>query len=75
MKYIRESIPATSRWHNIFIRYIHQIEDRVRGFGGDPGSVKPSPDGGEGSRHHREDSDDREGEDESARPAISSESG
>ena len=58
MKYIQESIPASSRWHSIFVRYIHQIEDRVRGLGGDPGSVKPSPSGGEGSHelpehHHR----------------------
>ncbi len=49
MKYIQQAIPASSRWYSIFVRYIDQIEARVRGFGGDPHTVKPAPDGGEGT--------------------------
>jgi hypothetical protein len=51
MRYIQQAIPAGSRWYAIFVRYIDQIAARVRGLGGDPGSVKPSPDGGEGGVH------------------------
>jgi Common central domain of tyrosinase len=49
MRYIQEGIPASSRWYSIFVRYLDQIAARVRGFGGDPNSVKPSPDGSEGA--------------------------
>jgi hypothetical protein len=49
MRYVQQAIPATSRWYSIFVRYIDQIAARVRGFGGDPDAVKPSPDGGEGT--------------------------
>jgi hypothetical protein len=48
MRYIQQAIPATSRWYNIFLRYVNEIAARVKGFGGDPDAVKPSPDGGEG---------------------------
>jgi hypothetical protein len=48
MRYIQQAIPAGSRWVSIFTRYLDQIAARVRGFGGDPDAVKPSPDGGEG---------------------------
>jgi hypothetical protein len=48
MRYIQQAIPAGSRWVSIFTRYVDQIAARVRGFGGDPDGVKPSPDGGEG---------------------------
>jgi hypothetical protein len=51
MRYIQQAIPASSRWHGIFARYLDQIAQRVRGFGGDPDAVKPSPDGGEGTAH------------------------
>ena len=51
MRYIQQAIPATSRWHSIFVRYLDQIAQRVRGFGGDPDTVQPSPDGGEGTIH------------------------
>ena len=47
MRYIQQSIPASNRWYNIFVRYLDQIAARVRGLGGDPSTVKPSPDGGE----------------------------
>ena len=48
LRYVQQSIPASSRWHSIFVRYLNQIAARVRGFGGNPDAVKPSPDGGEG---------------------------
>jgi len=48
LRYIQESIPAGNRWFSIFQRYLNQIAARIRGLGGDPNAVKPSPDGGEG---------------------------
>jgi hypothetical protein len=47
LRYIQQSIPASNRWYSIFVRYLDQIAARVRGLGGDPNTVKPSPDGGE----------------------------
>lgn len=49
MRYIQQAIPTSSRWYPIFVRYIDQIAARVRGFGGDPNTVKPSPDGSGGA--------------------------
>src|SRR6516225_4917001 len=43
MRFIQLGIPASSRWSPIFARYIDQIAARVRGFGGDPNAVLPSP--------------------------------
>jgi hypothetical protein len=39
---IRESMPMNSRWYPVFKRYIEQVEGRVKGFGGDPGSIPVS---------------------------------
>jgi hypothetical protein len=47
LRYIQQTIPVGNRWHSIFVRYLDQIAARVRGLGGDPNIVKPSPDGGE----------------------------
>jgi hypothetical protein len=47
LKYVQQGIPASNRWYSIFVRYLDQIAGRVRGLGGDPNAVKPSPDGGE----------------------------
>jgi Common central domain of tyrosinase len=47
LKYVQQGIPASNRWYSIFVRYLDQIAGRVRGLGGDPNTVKPSPDGGE----------------------------
>jgi hypothetical protein len=47
LRYVQQSIAASSRWYSIFERYLDQIAARVRGLGGDPTTVKPSPDGGE----------------------------
>ena len=45
MRWIDESIPANERWSPVFERYLEQIADRVRGFGGDPETIAPSPSG------------------------------
>ena len=42
---IQESIPTTDRWYPVFDRYVTQIGQRVEGFGGNPGSISPSPTG------------------------------
>lgn len=64
MRYIQRVLPASSRWHPIFVRYIDQIAARVRELGGDPDQVEPSPDGGETEvpicptpRHHHKKAD------------------
>ena len=52
MKWIGEAIPADSRWYPVFKRYLEQLGDRVKGFGGNPDDILASPDG-EGSRSSR----------------------
>lgn len=43
---IQQNIPSNDRWSPVFNRYVAQIGQRVGGFGGDPGSILPSPTGG-----------------------------
>ncbi len=45
IKNIALSIPSGDRWYPIFEKHIQHTEDRVRGFGADPATVLPSPDG------------------------------
>jgi hypothetical protein len=45
LKHIALSIPETNRWHPIFKRYLSELGERIRAFGGDPDSVHPSPSG------------------------------
>src|ERR1051326_686381 len=45
MLWIAEAIPIDSRWYPVFRRYLEYIAGRVRGFGGNPISIKPSPTG------------------------------
>lgn len=45
LRYIAQAIPHSSRWYPIFVRYLEQLGGRVRGLGGDPGAVLPSPTG------------------------------
>jgi Pro-kumamolisin, activation domain len=62
MKWKLAETPATSRWRPVLLRYIAQLEGRVKGLGGDPGKIQPSPSGyapprgpggqGEHHRHH-----------------------
>jgi len=51
LRHIGESIPATNRWHPVWTRYLSEIEDRVKGMGGNPDDVHPSPTG-EGRPSH-----------------------
>ena len=45
MKWKLAETPAASRWRPVLLRYIAQIEGRVKGLGGDPGKIQPSPSG------------------------------
>jgi hypothetical protein len=45
LRWIGAAIPLDDQWHPVFVRYLDQIADRVRGFGGDPDRVAPSPAG------------------------------
>jgi hypothetical protein len=45
LKWILLSIPPQDRWYAVFNRYVTQIADRVRGLGGDPNQIPPSPTG------------------------------
>jgi hypothetical protein len=48
---IERSLAPDSRWAPVLRRYIDQIGQRVRGFGGDPEAIPPSPYGA--GDHHR----------------------
>lgn len=45
LRHVALSIPENNRWHPVFERYISELEDRVRGLGGDPDDAVPSPTG------------------------------
>ncbi|MBY8976758.1 hypothetical protein KHP62_13120 [Rhodobacteraceae bacterium NNCM2] len=45
LKFILGTIPNTDRWFLPFSRYVAEIGQRVRGFGGDPETVEPHPNG------------------------------
>lgn len=44
-KWKLDELPETNRWHPVLQRYVDQIADRVRGFGGNPVEILPSPKG------------------------------
>lgn len=45
LRWVLGTIPASDRWFLPFQRYVREIGERVEGFGGDPGSVRPDPNG------------------------------
>ena len=45
LRWILGTIPNADRWYLPFRRYVAEIGERVHGFGGDPGTVKPDPNG------------------------------
>jgi L-Lysine epsilon oxidase N-terminal/L-lysine epsilon oxidase C-terminal domain len=45
LRSISQSIAAGDRWRSVFDRYLEVVAGRVRGFGGNPDVVRPSPDG------------------------------
>lgn len=53
LQFIAQAIPAASRWYPIFERYLKQMAQRVKGFGGNPSLILPSGTGalpGDGKR-------------------------
>jgi hypothetical protein len=47
-RWIGESIPASSRWHLVFKRYLRLLADKVRALGDEPDKIKPSQNGYDG---------------------------
>ncbi|HST12169.1 MAG TPA: sialidase family protein [Terriglobales bacterium] len=45
LRWVGEAIPHHSRWYPVFQRYLEKLGGRVKTFGGDPGSIVPSPTG------------------------------
>ncbi|MGA7732258.1 MAG: hypothetical protein WCD37_13435, partial [Chloroflexia bacterium] len=45
LRHIFQSISLEDPWHAVFQRYLDQVADRVRGFGGNPDKVAPAADG------------------------------
>jgi len=45
MKWRLQQVPPGNRWYPVLKRYISFIADRVKGLGGDPDAIPPSPDG------------------------------
>jgi len=45
LRWILLSIPHQDRWYQVFLRYVSEIADRVRGLGGTPDQVPPSATG------------------------------
>jgi hypothetical protein len=44
LRYIFEAIPPADSWHPVFVRYIGQLSDQIKGLGVDPDSVPASAD-------------------------------
>ena len=49
LKHVARSIPDANRWHPVFRRYLAELGERIRAFGGDPEAVSPNPNGTGGS--------------------------
>jgi hypothetical protein len=47
LKHIAKAIPIENRWYPVFQRYLEELEDRIRGFGGNPDEIAPLPTGDE----------------------------
>jgi hypothetical protein len=45
MKWVQETIPASSRWYPVFLRYIEQLSNRVTALGGNGKLVPPTQTG------------------------------
>jgi hypothetical protein len=45
LRHVAAAIPAGNRWVPVFERYLGELEDRIRAFGGDPDHAVPSPTG------------------------------
>lgn len=47
LRYIQQTVPTSSRWSTIFVRWLNGLAAKVAGLGGDPNQVLPSPTGGD----------------------------
>jgi hypothetical protein len=45
MKWRLQAMASSNRWYKVLERYISYLSARVRGLGGDPDTIPPSPDG------------------------------
>jgi hypothetical protein len=45
LRWMELKMPKTKSWYPVLVRYIDQIAGRVKGFGGNPGGIQPSPTG------------------------------
>jgi hypothetical protein len=45
LRWIQLTLPHSNRWYPVLQRYIDLIGGRVQGFGGNPGTILPSPTG------------------------------
>lgn len=45
LRWILGTVPTSDRWYRPFRRYVAEIGQRFHGFGGDPGTVEPDPNG------------------------------
>ncbi len=61
LRWVFERIPTADAWRPVFERYLGEIADRVRAFGGDPDKIGPSANGEGGSDRPREKSGEVEG--------------
>jgi hypothetical protein len=43
LRWIAETLSPHNRWYQVFHRYLEEIAGRVKGFGGDPALILPSP--------------------------------
>jgi len=58
LRYVFTAMPKKDRWYPVFERYLYEIGERVRGFGGDPDSVEPSAHGSDTHDHGEDDTMD-----------------
>jgi hypothetical protein len=56
LRYILEAIPKADSWYPVFVRYIEQLGNQIKGLGVDPSQIPPSADdpGIPGEHVHRE---------------------
>jgi hypothetical protein len=47
LRYIQQTVAASSRWSPIFTRWLNGLATKVAGLGGDPNTILPSPNGGD----------------------------
>jgi photosystem II stability/assembly factor-like uncharacterized protein len=52
-RHIQRRLGPEDRWAPVFSRYINEIAERVRGFGGNPDRILPSPNGSPHDRRPR----------------------